>query len=69
MGHTGVYDVAFEAIMHTDAVVGIVYKACEEAGYILLITAGHGNAEQMAGRKTGVPHTAHNEQSSVHCDQ
>lgn len=36
-----------------------MYKACEEAGYILLITADHGNAEQMLNAETGAPHTAH----------
>ncbi|KAI0696889.1 cofactor-independent phosphoglycerate mutase [Cerioporus squamosus] len=59
VGHTGVYDAAVEAIGHTDEAVGIVYKACEEAGYILLVTADHGNAEQMINPDTGAPHTAH----------
>ena len=48
-----------KAIGATDAAVGTVYKACEEAGYILLITADHGNAEQMINPETGAPHTAH----------
>jgi len=59
VGHTGIYDAAVEAISHTDAAVGTVYKACQEAGYILLITADHGNAEQMVNPQTGAPHTAH----------
>ncbi|KAK0200296.1 cofactor-independent phosphoglycerate mutase [Desarmillaria ectypa] len=59
VGHTGVYDAAVEAIGYTDEAVGIVYKACQEAGYILLITADHGNAEQMKNLETGAPHTAH----------
>ncbi|KAG7440103.1 cofactor-independent phosphoglycerate mutase [Guyanagaster necrorhizus] len=59
VGHTGVYDAAVEAIGHTDEAVGTVYKACQEAGYILLITADHGNAEQMKNLETGAPHTAH----------
>ncbi|KAI0783965.1 phosphoglycerate mutase [Irpex lacteus] len=59
VGHTGVYDAAVEAIGYTDKAVGTVYKACEEAGYILLITADHGNAEQMINPDTGAPHTAH----------
>ncbi|KAL0946449.1 hypothetical protein HGRIS_012672 [Hohenbuehelia grisea] len=59
VGHTGIYDAAVEAITHTDAAVGTVYKACQEAGYILLITADHGNAEQMLNAETGAPHTAH----------
>ena len=36
-----------------------MYTACEEAGYILLVTADHGNAEQMLNPDTGAPHTAH----------
>lgn len=59
MGHTGVFDAAVEAIGHTDKAVATVYKACQEAGYILLITADHGNAEQMLNPETGAPHTAH----------
>ncbi|PAV19914.1 cofactor-independent phosphoglycerate mutase [Pyrrhoderma noxium] len=59
VGHTGIFDAAVKAIGATDAAVGAVYKACEEAGYILLITADHGNAEQMINPETGEPHTAH----------
>ena len=59
VGHTGVYDAAVVAINETDKAVGTVYKAAEEAGYILLITADHGNAEQMKDPVTGNPHTAH----------
>ncbi|KAF7368234.1 Phosphoglycerate-bisphosphoglycerate-independent [Mycena venus] len=59
VGHTGKYDAAVSAITHTDAAVGTVYDACQAAGYILLITADHGNAEQMRDAKTGAPHTAH----------
>ena len=59
VGHTGVYNAAVEAITYTDAAVGTVYRACQEAGYILLITADHGNAEQMINLETGNPHTAH----------
>jgi 2,3-bisphosphoglycerate-independent phosphoglycerate mutase len=54
-----VYDAAVEAITATDAAVGTVYKACQEAGYVLLVTADHGNAEQMLNADTGAPHTAH----------
>jgi 2,3-bisphosphoglycerate-independent phosphoglycerate mutase len=59
VGHTGMYDAAVKAIGATDAAVGTVYKACQEAGYVLLITADHGNAEQMVNPQTGNPHTAH----------
>jgi len=59
VGHTGVYEAAVEAITETDAAVGTIAKAAEEAGYILVITADHGNAEQMINPDTGAPHTAH----------
>ncbi|KAG5643686.1 hypothetical protein DXG03_000519 [Asterophora parasitica] len=59
VGHTGVYEAAVEAITETDAAVGTIYKAAQEAGYILLVTADHGNAEQMKNLETGAPHTAH----------
>ncbi|RXK38712.1 2,3-bisphosphoglycerate-independent phosphoglycerate mutase [Tremella mesenterica] len=59
VGHTGVYEAAVEAIGATDKAVKTVYDACEEAGYVLCITADHGNAEQMLDPETGNPHTAH----------
>ncbi|KAH8104440.1 metalloenzyme superfamily-domain-containing protein [Phellopilus nigrolimitatus] len=59
VGHTGKFDAAVKATTATDAAVGTVYKVCEQAGYILLITADHGNAEQMINPETGDPHTAH----------
>ena len=37
----------------------MIYRACEEAGYILSTTADHGNAEQMVNKETRNPHTAH----------
>jgi len=36
-----------------------VYEAAQEAGYILMITADHGNAEQMKDLEKGTPFTAH----------
>ncbi|KAF8183209.1 BPG-independent [Mycena galopus ATCC 62051] len=59
VGHTGSFDAAVKAISATDHAVGTVAAACREAGYILLITADHGNAEQMQNPETGERHTAH----------
>ena len=59
VGHTGVYDAAVIAIGATDKAIKTIYDACEEAGYVLCITADHGNAEQMLDLETGNPHTAH----------
>ena len=59
VGHTGNLDAAVKAIETIDECVGKVVKAVEEVNGILLITADHGNAEQMVDYKTGEPHTAH----------
>ncbi|KAG8745138.1 hypothetical protein FRC10_008749 [Ceratobasidium sp. 414] len=59
VGHTGMYEAAVQAIGATDKAVKTVYDACQKAGYILAITADHGNAEQMINPETGNPHTAH----------
>ena len=59
VGHTGNLDAAVKAIETIDECVGKVAKAVEKVGGVLLITADHGNAEQMVDYKTGEPHTAH----------
>ncbi|OQV13034.1 2,3-bisphosphoglycerate-independent phosphoglycerate mutase [Hypsibius exemplaris] len=58
VGHTGVYEAAVRAVEATDVVIGRVYEACKKHGYVLLVTADHGNAEQMLD-EMGKPHTAH----------
>lgn len=59
VGHTGVYDAAVQAIEALDHCIGQVVDAVQNAGGQLLITADHGNAEQMKDDTTGQPHTAH----------
>jgi 2,3-bisphosphoglycerate-independent phosphoglycerate mutase len=59
VGHTGNFDATVKAIEFLDGCLGRVVKAAREAGGELLITADHGNAEQMRGEDTGQPHTAH----------
>jgi 2,3-bisphosphoglycerate-independent phosphoglycerate mutase len=58
VGHTGVYDAAVKAITATDKAVKTVYEACKEAGYVLMVTADHGNAEVMITDE-GTPLTSH----------
>ena len=48
-----------EAITATDKAVGLVYEAAQEAGYILMIAADHGNAKQMKDVEKGTPFTTH----------
>ncbi len=59
VGHTGVYDAAVKACEAVDACVGQVVEALKEVGGECLITADHGNAEQMIDPDTGGVHTAH----------
>ncbi len=59
VGHTGSLEAAVKAIETIDTCVGKVVEAVEEKSGVLLITADHGNAEQMIDYKTGEPHTAH----------
>ena len=47
VGHTGVFDAAVKAVETVDTCVGRVVEATAEMGGIAMITADHGNAEQM----------------------
>lgn len=58
VGHTGVYQATVIACAATDRAIGAIKKACEENGYVLLITADHGNAEVMIDEE-GNPVTKH----------
>nr|WP_024592513.1 2,3-bisphosphoglycerate-independent phosphoglycerate mutase [Pseudoalteromonas sp. TB13] len=59
VGHSGVFEAAVKACEAVDSCIGRVVDALEEFGGEALITADHGNAEQMADLKTGQAHTAH----------
>ena len=59
VGHTGNLDAAIKAVEAVDNCIGRVVEAIEKVGGVLLITADHGNSEQMIDYKTGEPHTAH----------
>ena len=59
VGHTGDVPAAIKAVEAVDQCLGRVAAAVERAGGCLLITADHGNAEQMRDPETGQPHTAH----------
>ena len=59
VGHTGNLEAAVKAIETIDECVGKVVEEVENKKGVLLITADHGNAEQMIDYKTGEPHTAH----------
>ena len=59
VGHTGSLEAAIKAIETIDECLGRVLDAINEVNGVLLITADHGNSEQMIDYKTGEPHTAH----------
>jgi 2,3-bisphosphoglycerate-independent phosphoglycerate mutase len=59
VGHTGKLAQTIEACQYVDTCLGWITKAVRQAKGITLITADHGNAEQMIHPVTGEPHTAH----------
>jgi 2,3-bisphosphoglycerate-independent phosphoglycerate mutase len=58
VGHTGVIEAAVTAVETVDECLGEVVKAVEEKGGVCVITADHGNADQML-EPDGSPNTAH----------
>jgi 2,3-bisphosphoglycerate-independent phosphoglycerate mutase len=59
VGHTGKLDKTIEACQYVDSCLGSITKRIREAHGTSIITADHGNAEQMIDLLTGSPHTAH----------
>ncbi|MDK2595918.1 2,3-bisphosphoglycerate-independent phosphoglycerate mutase [Pseudoalteromonas obscura] len=59
VGHSGVFEAAVKACEAVDNCIGRVVAALKEHGGEALITADHGNAEQMQDPNSGQAHTAH----------
>ena len=59
VGHTGVYSAAIKAVEALDECLGRIEKALLAAGGEALITADHGNCEQMMDYDSGQKHTQH----------
>lgn len=59
VGHTGNFDATVKALEALDQCLGRVVSAIEKVDGEMLITADHGNAEQMSDSDTGQAHTAH----------
>jgi 2,3-bisphosphoglycerate-independent phosphoglycerate mutase len=59
VGHSGNIEAAKKAVEAVDTCLGRLADAVTKAGGTLLITADHGNVEQMTDPVTGQPHTAH----------
>jgi 2,3-bisphosphoglycerate-independent phosphoglycerate mutase len=59
VGHTGVLAAAITAVETVDTWVGRIAEVALARGGALIVTADHGNAEQMFDPTTNAPHTAH----------
>jgi 2,3-bisphosphoglycerate-independent phosphoglycerate mutase len=59
VGHTGDFHAAVQAIEAVDQALGRVLKALQRVQGEMIVTADHGNAEQMLDRENDQPHTAH----------
>jgi 2,3-bisphosphoglycerate-independent phosphoglycerate mutase len=59
VGHTGVLPAVITAVETVDRCLGRVLAAAEANGTTVLVTADHGNCEQMIDPATGGAHTAH----------
>lgn len=59
VGHTGIVEAGVKAVEAVDRGLGRVLAALEKAGGAMIVTADHGNCEQMIDYATGGPHTAH----------
>ena len=59
VGHTGNFAAAVKAVEAVDQCLGRIVEAVRETGADLLVTADHGNAEQMLDPETGQPLTSH----------
>jgi 2,3-bisphosphoglycerate-independent phosphoglycerate mutase len=59
VGHSGVIPAVVHAVETTDACLGRVVETVQRLGGVVLITADHGNAEQLYEEDGTSPHTAH----------
>ncbi|NIA03266.1 MAG: 2,3-bisphosphoglycerate-independent phosphoglycerate mutase [Nitrospirae bacterium] len=59
VGHTGIFEAAVKAVETVDECLGKVLDAIISIGGAALVTADHGNVEQMIYYENNSPHTAH----------
>jgi 2,3-bisphosphoglycerate-independent phosphoglycerate mutase len=59
VGHSGIFAAAVQAVEAVDALLGSVIEAIDQCAGQLIVTADHGNVEQMSDPETGQAHTAH----------
>ena len=70
VGHTAIREAVIKAVEALDREVGRVLDAAQEENYSVIVTADHGNCEQLIDPETGEPHTQHttNPVPIVFCD-
>ena len=59
VGHTAVKEAIIKAVETLDREVGRVIEAAIASNYAVVLTADHGNCDEMEDSKTGKPHTQH----------
>src|SRR5258708_8940793 len=59
VGHSGILPAAIKAVEAVDTCLGRLMEAVKKAGGVMLVTADHGNAEQMFDEATHQKHTQH----------
>ncbi|HEY7772869.1 MAG TPA: 2,3-bisphosphoglycerate-independent phosphoglycerate mutase [Marinagarivorans sp.] len=59
VGHSGVYEAAIKAVETVDACMGRVFASLEKVGGHALVTADHGNVEEMFDEQANQVHTQH----------
>jgi 2,3-bisphosphoglycerate-independent phosphoglycerate mutase len=59
VGHTGDFNATVKAVETVDTCLGTILEKIKSLGGVALITADHGNADQMIDYETGEPHTYH----------
>lgn len=59
VGHTGNKEATIKAIETIDTCLARITDACQASGGEFIVTADHGNAEQLHNEQTGQAHTAH----------
>ncbi len=66
VGHTGNFDAAVKAVEAVDTCIGRLFMKCQEQNVTMLLTADHGNADQMVYEEGG-KHTSHSDSEVPFC--
>jgi 2,3-bisphosphoglycerate-independent phosphoglycerate mutase len=59
VGHTAIREAVIKAVETVDTQVGRLVEVAQKSGYSIILTADHGNCDEMLDPVTGEPHTQH----------